>query len=75
MDFIVTFGSEFLANYIEINQPNTNLLTTPPVYTNVQNGLGIFSSRSSSVRYNKELHPSALDSLRFGQYTGSLGFL
>ncbi len=74
LDFIVTVGAEFLANYVDINAPGTNLLTTPPVYSNVQNGTGILSSRSIVVRPDKVMDPAALDELKNGIYTSDLGF-
>lgn len=74
LDFIVTVGAEFLANYVDINQPGTNLLTSPPVYSNVVNGTGIFSSRSVVVRADKQMDPPALDELKNGVYTSDLGF-
>jgi len=74
LDFIVTVGAEFLANYVDINQPGTNLLTSPPVYSNVVNGTGIFSSRSIVVRADKQMDTPALDELKNGPYTFDLGF-
>jgi hypothetical protein len=74
LDFKVTVGAEFLANYVDINAPGTNLLTSPPQYSNVDNGLGIFSSRSFTILPNKELDQQSKAELVSGPYTGNLGF-
>ena len=44
----MTVGSDELNNYININSPSSDLNQEKPLYTNVNNGLGIFSSRTSS---------------------------
>ncbi len=74
LDFIFTGGAEFLANYIAINQATTSILTTPPNYSNVQGGTGIFSSRFIQIAKNKEMDPAALNLLQTGPYTFDLGF-
>ena len=74
MDFIYAAGAEFLANYIAINQATTSILTTPPYYSNVNGGTGIFSSRFIQVQKNKEMDAAALDELKTGDITGDLGF-
>ena len=43
------------------------------VYTNIENGLGIFSSRYS-MQFDNALGSNALDSLRNGRFTHHLGF-
>ena len=68
LDFIVTVGAEFLANYVDINQPGTNLLTSPPVYSNVDGGTGIFSCRSIVVRADKAMDAPALEELKNGTF-------
>jgi hypothetical protein len=74
LDFIVSGGSEVLANYININSSTTSILTTIPLYTNVNNGLGIFASRFVTTSPNKPLGVFSLDSLKNGKYTKDLGF-
>jgi len=74
LDFIFTAGAEFLANYININQATSSILTTPPIYSNVEGGTGIFSSRFIQIAADKQLDGSALDLLKTGPLTGDLGF-
>jgi hypothetical protein len=74
LDFIITAGAEFLANYIAINQSTTSILTTAPYYSNVDGGTGIFSSRYMQVTKDKEMDIPALDLLKTSPYTSDLGF-
>jgi hypothetical protein len=74
LDFIFTTGSEFLSNYISINQAATSILTSIPQYSNVENGTGIFSSRFIQVSPDKSLDQASLEKLRNGPVTGNLGF-
>ena len=48
VEFIIAVGTQDLANYIEINKPSNSIVQNRPVYTNITNGLGIFSSRTTS---------------------------
>lgn len=74
LDFIISAGSEVLANYVSINSSTTSVLTSIPQYTNVENGTGIFASRFVTVSGNKPLGTNSLTYLRFGKYTYDLGF-
>jgi hypothetical protein len=48
IELTMTVGTEELDNYILINTPSGDLNQDKPTYTNVENGFGIFSSRTSS---------------------------
>jgi predicted Rdx family selenoprotein len=74
LDFIVSAGSEVLANYLSINSSTTSVLTSIPQYTNVNNGNGIFASRFTTVSAGKPLGTNSLTYLKFGKYTNDLGF-
>ena len=74
LDFILVGGGKVLANFIRINQSSSTLLTSAPSYTNVENGLGIFSSRYISSRNSVQLHPSSIVQLKTNPYTADLGF-
>ncbi|MFT5336394.1 MAG: hypothetical protein ACI9YL_000390 [Luteibaculaceae bacterium] len=43
-------GGVELATYIEVNNPTTGIIQERPAYTNVSNGLGVFSTRSTLAR-------------------------
>ncbi len=76
ISFKIYAGTEELNQYIQINKPSTGIIQEKPLYTNVENGLGIFSARASFERNNLDLTKSPTrDTLRLGQYTGHLGFI
>jgi len=74
IDFIATAGAEELVIYIDVNAPVTGIVQERPAYTNIQNGLGIFSARYSKMVDNKWVTGKTLEQLVFGQYTGGLLF-
>ncbi len=43
-------------------------------YTNIENGIGLFTTYTSTGIYGLTLGQTELDSLAFGKYTGHLGF-
>lgn len=75
LDYIFVIGAEEFYTYYLVNQPSLTINQSIPQYSNIVNGLGIFSSRNISTLRNKELDSSSLDSLRNGQYTFNLSFL
>ena len=75
VDVFINVGGEELYNYIEINKPAASgVLLDKPVYTNITNGLGIFSSRTSNSVLNKSLSVKSVIELKAGQYTSAMGF-
>ncbi len=56
VDFIVTAGGDELNTYLEVNEPSYSIVQDKPEYTNITNGIGIFSSRKNVIR-RKLLHP------------------
>ncbi len=49
VEFIVYAGNEQLKDYIEINAPTTSISQDHPLYTNIQNGYGVFAARSRTL--------------------------
>jgi hypothetical protein len=74
LDFIFTAGEEFLANYVSINSSASTVLATPPYYSNVIGGTGIFSSRFIQKVPNKSMDAAAINLLKSSPYTANLGF-
>ena len=79
LDFIVTVAEDEFSTYLDINQPLSGIVQTRPEFTNVENGLGIFSSINNSLFNEVGGHISKLDTrsieeLAWGQYTGGLKF-
>jgi hypothetical protein len=73
-DIILVAGSDDLNTFINVNAPSTGLIQDKPEFTNISNGLGIFSSRLNKAPFSKPLSPTTLDSLACGRYTKTLGF-
>lgn len=74
-DIIIRLAGDELFEYIDINNPtNSGALQDKPVYTNINNGLGVFSSRSTVEFRGMYLSATAGDQLVNGIYTSDLGF-
>ena len=57
IDLIMTVGTSALETYINVNRPITGIVQQRPQFTNINNGIGIFSSRFTHVRNNVDLSP------------------
>ncbi len=49
-DFIIIVAGDELNTYIEVNTPSSGIIQDTPDYSNIENGLGLFSSRYTGVR-------------------------
>jgi hypothetical protein len=76
VEIIIWAGGVELANFIKLAKANTGITSTQdiPVYTNLSEGLGIFSSRNVSYNPGFQLAPQTLDSLKAGSVTKTLNF-
>ena len=45
LSLVMTVGTEYLNTYMQVNEPITGIVQQRPQFTNINNGLGIFSSR------------------------------
>ena len=81
VDILIVSAGDDLNTYMEINKPSTGIIQEKPKYSNITNGLGIFSARLNKAPFSRPLgSPSGsgsitLDSLSGGQYTCFLKFL
>jgi len=73
VDFIFLVAADDFNTYMEVNAPSTGVLQEKPQYTNVSNGIGIFSSRLNADRPLK-MAVQSKDSLIKGMYTKTLNF-
>lgn len=75
--FIFTVGGEDLYNFINVNQAQTGItsLQSKPEFSNINGGLGIYSSRNSTETELYGLSQQALDSLSCGSKTTDLNFV
>ena len=74
IDFLFTVGGEELYTYLEIYGEDNGIQKEKPVFTNIVNGIGIFSSRFQQSITGKSFTEASIDSLAKGIYTHHLGF-
>ncbi len=74
MDFLYYGGTSDLYTYIQVNKPPTGIVQSIPDFSNIEDGVGIFSSRFSQILKSKQLSPASKDTLANGYLTGDLGF-
>jgi hypothetical protein len=72
---VISMGSEF-EEILRLSNANVGITSTQfdPVYTNIEGGIGVLTSRARATRTGITLSPISLDSLRNGVITGDLGF-
>jgi hypothetical protein len=75
IEFVVYAGGEELDTYMDVNAPSTSLVQEKPIYTNINNGLGLFSARTGKLTNHFTLTLSTEDTLAKGRYTCNLQFL
>ena len=75
LEFIVYAGGEALQTFMAVNSPSNSLVQERPLYTNINNGLGVFSCRYQKVKTNLTITPQTEDTLSKGQYSCHLQFL
>lgn len=75
VDFIFSVGGDDLNTYIEVSRPSEGLVQDKPAFTNIANGLGIFSCRYKKEIIGKIFNENTIDSLSSGIHTKNLGFL
>lgn len=76
VDFYFTLyvASDDLNTYLLANQPSTGIIQEKPEFTNISNGIGIFSSRITFVSDPKKLNDESKRELIQGPYTQELKF-
>lgn len=74
VDLVLVAGSDDLSIYMDVNKPSTGIIQEKPEYTNIEGGLGLFSSRLNKKPDSRVLDGTSWDSLACGQYTHLLKF-
>ena len=64
IDLVMTVGSEDLDTYVKVNRPIRGIVQERPKFTNIDNGIGLFSSRYTKIRYGFPLTSSSIDFLK-----------
>ncbi|TVQ43139.1 MAG: DUF4249 family protein [Saprospirales bacterium] len=77
IDIRIDAGGEELANYVNVALANTGITASQevPIYTNIEGGLGVFSSINYLEAPDFILTSEALDSLINGRFTANLNFI
>lgn len=74
VDFIFTVAAKEFYTYVQVNRPPSGVNQYIPQYTNIDGGIGIFSSRLTQAVLDKKMDLDSKDSLKRGSITGNLGF-
>lgn len=74
MDFNFSVAGEELNTYMEVNEPVTGIVQERPEYTNVVNGIGIFSSRLNKSVSNKGVSSGTAKYIKNDETTIGRGF-
>jgi len=69
LQFIVEAGGKELNTYMEVNEPSSSIIQDRPAYTNITNGIGIFSSRATAIK------PKKLNDITVSYIKGSYSWL
>ncbi len=75
IDYLFTIGGEELYTFMQVYDPNQGIHQEKPIYTNIGGGLGLFSARYEQELKGKALSFPSVDSLAYGIYTKTLGFV
>lgn len=73
-DFIFTVAASALNTYMEVTEPSLSLVQERPAYSNINNGIGIFSARFIKSNNDMEISSPTKAELKVNQYTKDLGF-
>jgi hypothetical protein len=63
VDVIIAVAGEELNTYMEVNEPSNSIVQDKPDYTNITNGIGLFSSRYKKIR-SKKIHPETIENIQ-----------
>lgn len=80
VEFFVAAAGEDLSTYIGVNETSNSIVSDRPTFSNIDGGLGIFSSRTNLVMAEYlggspfQLSFNSFNELYSGQYTGHLKF-
>ena len=73
VEIILTAGNEDLNTYMQVNEPVTGIVTERPIFTNVNNGIGIFASKYST-KVSTFLSDGSMLEICAGQKTSGFKF-
>jgi len=74
LDFTLLAAGEDLSTYLVLNQNSSSLVLDRPEYSNIENGIGILSSRTSDIVENVKITNSSNDEIATNDVTKHLNF-
>ncbi|MDF2438312.1 MAG: hypothetical protein K0Q95_2688 [Bacteroidota bacterium] len=74
LKIIVISAADDLNTFINVNKPSTGIIQEKPEFTNITNGLGIFSARMTKIPFDHILAANTLTELSGGDFTACLKF-
>lgn len=75
VQIIIYVGSQDLYAYMQSTEPTTSVVLDKPIFTNIKNGIGIFTSRYTKYGRIDSLTQRTVDSIAYSKYTKHLKFL
>lgn len=63
IEMVVSVAGEAFNLFMQVYEPSSSIVQEKPPYTNVENGIGVFSSRYRIIE-NKFVHPETVQDLR-----------
>lgn len=63
VDIIISVAENELSLFMEVYEPSTSIVQEKPLYTNIENGIGIFSGRYRKL-YARKLHSDSFEDLK-----------
>ena len=63
IDFIIAVAAEEYNTYMEVNEPSNSIVQERPEYSNISNGIGLFSSRRKVLR-TKKIHSETIQTIK-----------
>jgi hypothetical protein len=73
IDVYIAAGTEDLYTYMQVSEENTGIIQDKPPFTNIENGIGLFTSRNFR-KITIQLHPDTYAALDTSDYTKNLNF-
>jgi hypothetical protein len=74
VDYIFTVAAADLNTYIEVTEPSSSIVQEKPLYSNISNGIGLFSAMFNKVRDSLRLTTYTQQELKVNPLTKDLGF-
>ena len=74
VDFIIAVAAVEFNTYMEVNEPSNSIVQERPDYTNISNGIGLFSSRYKKIR-TKKIGSVTIQTIKTDPLTADLKFI